>query len=153
MNGWTGNLRLHRKVASQKQTSLWAKAQDFLPFLGRQTLVSSGNQNRSLNLWKVSSFREHSSWRAQKGQGEAGTNGQEDEGLDTTTSVSTSPVPALDDRLATKSLDLTLELIFSLLKTPRTDLNQLRDSHNNGYNSPNTKLKLLSPREKYLIGG
>ena len=56
--------------------------------------------------------------------------GREDEGTEIAVSISTLPVPALEDELASKSLDLTSELIFSLLRIPRTDSNQHRDWHN-----------------------
>ena len=98
-----------------------------LAFLGRWTLVCLGNWNLSLNLMKVSSLKEHSSLRAWNDRGEAETEIREDEGTETTVSVSTLPIPALEDRLASKSLDLTLEPIFSLLKTPRTNSNQSKD--------------------------
>ena len=76
---------------------------------------------------KVSSLKEHYSLRAWNDRGEAETEIREDEGTETTVSVSTLPIPALEDRLASKSLDLTLEPIFSLFRTLRTDSNQPKD--------------------------
>ena len=78
---------------------------------------------------------------------------REGAGLKIAIFVSTSPILVLNDRIALKSLDLPSELILSLLSASRTDSNQLRDSHNNGYNSPNTRLKPLSPRAKSLNDG
>ena len=59
--------------------------------------------------------------------------------------------PTLKDRPISKSLDLILDPIVSLLKTPRIDLNQAKDWYNKGYILPNTKLRLLSPRTKSPI--
>ena len=60
-----------------------------------------------------------------------GTEGREDEGtkegMEVVVSVLALAVPALDDRPVSKSLDLTLEPILSLLKTSCTDLNQAKD--------------------------
>jgi len=63
-------------------------------------------------------------------------------------SVSTPVILALDNSPVSKTLDLTLEPILSLLKTSRTILNQSKDQCNKGYKSPNTKPKLLSPKTK-----
>ena len=68
-----------------------------------------------------------SNLRAWIDRGEVETEGREDEGIESIVSVSTPPVPALEDRLASKSLDLTSEPIFSLFRTPRTDSNQPKD--------------------------
>ena len=53
--------------------------------------------------------------------------GQEGKGMEMGVSISTPPVLVLEGRLASKSLDLTSELILSLRGTPCTDSNQLRD--------------------------
>ena len=68
-----------------------------------------------------------SNLRAWIDRGEVETEGREDEGIESIVSVSTPPVPALEDSLASKSLDLTSEPIFSLFRTPRTDSNQPKD--------------------------
>ena len=62
-----------------------------------------------------------------KDRGEAEMEGREDKGMETTMSISTALVPALEDRLASKPLDLTSELIFFLFRTPHTKLNQPKD--------------------------
>ena len=75
--------------------------------------------------------------------------GREDEGAKEGTevamSVPTPAVPTLEDEPLSRSLDLTSNPILSLLKTPRTDLNQARDWYNSGHRSPNTKSRPLSP--------
>ena len=119
---------------------------------GRQTLVSAGNWNLSLNLLKVSIFREHSFLRVCNARGVARKKGREDEGMEEGTGVAMS-VSALDDKPVSKSLDLTLDPILSPLKTSRTDLNQAKDWRNNGYKLPNIKLTPLSPRTKSPIRG
>ena len=51
--------------------------------------------------------------------------GREDKGTEMAVSISTPPVPVLEDRLASKPLDLTLKLMFALFRTPCIDSNQL----------------------------
>ena len=52
--------------------------------------------------------------------------GQEGKGMEMGVSISTPPVLVLEGRLASKSLDLTSELILSLRRTPCTNSNQLK---------------------------
>ena len=157
-NEWMdGKSGVARECNLIKQTSPWAKAQAFSPFLGRWTLISAGNWNLSLNLLKMSAFKVHFSLRAWKGRDVAKTEGWDDEGveegMEVAMSVPALAVPTLEDEPLSRSLDLTSDPIISLLKTPHTDLNQVRDWYNSGYRSPNTKPRPLLPITKSPICG
>ena len=68
-------------------------------------------------------------------------------------SISAPAVLALDDRPISKSLDLILEPILSLLKTSHTVPNQSKDWRNRGYKLTNTNSKLLLPKTKLPTRG
>ena len=74
-------------------------------------------------------------------------------GIKVTVSILTPSVLVLDDRPVSKSLDLILEPILSLLKTLRIVPNQSKDWCNRGYKLTNTNSKLLSPKTKSLTHG